>query len=48
MEVKEGGDRVREVRLVDKDNVLRTYAITFLTYDQSNRKIVAIDEEIRA
>lgn len=47
-EMKKGSERIREARLVDKDNVLRTYALTFLTYDKNNKEIVAIDEEIRS
>jgi len=46
-ETKKGSERIREARLVDKDNVLRTYALTFLTYDKNNKEIVSIDEEIR-
>lgn len=44
---KKGSERIREARLVDKKNILRTYALTFLTYDKNNKKIVCIDEEIR-
>lgn len=40
-------ERMRIARLVDKDNVLRTYALTFLTYDKSNEEIFLIDEEIK-
>jgi hypothetical protein len=47
METKKGTERIREARLVDKDNVLRTYALTFLTYDKNNKEIVTIDDEIR-
>lgn len=46
-ELKTGSERIREARLVDKENILRTYALTFLTYDKNNQEIVAIDEEIR-
>jgi hypothetical protein len=46
-EVKRGGDRIREVKLVDETGVLRTYALTFLTYDKSNQEISTIDDEIR-
>ncbi len=45
--MKKGSERIREARLVDKDNILRTYALTFLTYDKNNKEIVDIDEEIR-
>lgn len=44
---KKGSERIREARLVDKNNTLRTYALTFLTYDKTNKEIVEIDEEIR-
>lgn len=40
-------ERIREVRMIDKDNILRTYAITFLTYDKHDKNISDIDEEIR-
>jgi hypothetical protein len=33
--------------MIDKDNILRTYAITFLTYDKHDKNISDIDEEIR-
>ena len=41
-ECAEGADCIREARLVDKDNVLRTYALTFLRFDQSNEEICKI------
>ncbi len=44
---KKWSERIREARLVDKNNILRTYALTFLTYDKNNKEIVSIDEEIR-
>lgn len=46
-EIKKGTERIREARLVDEKNVLRTYALTFLTYDKSNIELVGIDDEIR-
>lgn len=46
-ETKKGGERIREARLVDENNILRTYALTFLTYNKSNVEISKIDEEIR-
>lgn len=46
-EALEGADRVREARLVDENNVLRTYALTFLTYDRNNEEILKIDDQIR-
>ncbi len=46
-EMKKGAERIREARLVDKKNILRTYALTFLTYDKGNREIADIDDEIR-
>lgn len=42
-----GIDRIREARLVDKDDVLRTYALTFLTFDKTNTELSMIDNEIR-
>jgi len=33
--------------MIDAENVLRTYAITFLTYDKNDKAITTIDEEIR-
>jgi hypothetical protein len=47
LEIQTGSERIREARLVDKENILRTYALTFLTYDKNNKEIVAIDEQIR-
>lgn len=47
MKTKKGGVRIREARLVDKYNILRTYALTFLSYDKNNKELVAIDDEIR-
>lgn len=46
-EMKRGAERIREARLVDENNVLRTYALTFLTYDKSNKELADIDDEIR-
>ncbi len=46
-EMKKGAERVREARLVDDKNILRTYALTFLTYDKRNIEIAGIDDEIR-
>ncbi len=46
-EAEPGQDRIREARLVDESNILRTYALTFLTYDRNNSEILEIDEEIR-
>ena len=46
-EIKKGTDAIREARIVDKNDILRTYALTFLTYDKENKKIVSIDDEIR-
>lgn len=46
-EAKSGSERIREARLVDENNVLRTYALTFLTYDKNDEEISAIDDEIR-
>ncbi|MFA6421936.1 MAG: hypothetical protein WCV92_00830 [Candidatus Buchananbacteria bacterium] len=44
---KKKTERTREARLVDKNNILRTYALTFLTYDTNNKELVKIDDEIR-
>jgi len=46
-ETVEGTDCIREARLVDEYNVLRTYALTFLTYDRNNEEILNIDDQIR-
>lgn len=40
-------DRLREARLVDEENILRTYALTFLTYDPEDTELLSIDDEIR-
>lgn len=47
-EAARGADCIREARLVDEKNILRTYALTFLTYDKNNEEIAKIDDEIRA
>ena len=46
-ETKKGEDRIREALLVDENNILRTYALTFLTYDKDNSELLNIDDEIR-
>lgn len=46
--IERGKERIREARLIDKENVLRTYALTFLTYDKNNKEISEIDQEIRS
>lgn len=46
-EMKKGAERIREARLVDEKNILRTYALTFLTYDKDNKELADIDDEIR-
>jgi len=46
-ESKKGAERIREARLVDEKDILRTYALTFLTYDKGNEDIANIDDEVR-
>lgn len=46
-EMKIGAERIREARLTDEKDILRTYALTFLTYDKRNDEIANIDDEIR-
>ncbi len=46
-EMKKGAERIREARLVDTEDILRTYALTFLSYDKENEEIANIDDEIR-
>jgi len=46
-ESKKGAQRIREARLVDEKDVLRTYALTFLTYDKDNEELAVIDDKIR-
>jgi hypothetical protein len=46
-EAKTGEMRIREARLVDEKDVLRTYALTFLTYDRRDADLARVDEEIR-
>ena len=38
---------IREAHLQDKENISRTYALTFLTYDKSDDLLYQIDSEIR-
>ena len=47
-ECAEGFECIREARLVDAGDILRTYALTFLTYDKKNTELVRIDAEIRS
>jgi len=44
---KDWWDRIRVCRLVDDADILRTYALTFLTYDKNNLAMVIVDNEIR-
>ncbi|HBB38476.1 MAG: hypothetical protein UV82_C0015G0002 [Candidatus Magasanikbacteria bacterium GW2011_GWD2_43_18] len=46
-EMEKKTERIREARLVDQQNILRTYALTFLTYDKDRTEIASIDDEIR-
>lgn len=46
-EVLKHDNQIREVHMLDKDNISRTYALTFLTFDPSNSEIVKIDQEIK-
>lgn len=46
-EVEPGQDCIREARIIDKNNILRTYALTFLTYDRNDSEILTIDEKIK-
>lgn len=46
-EMRRGAERIREARLVDRNGISRTYALTFLTYDRGNEEIAKIDDEIR-
>ena len=40
-------DRIRVARLVDRNNICRTFAITFLTYDKCNQLLLKIDSNIK-
>ena len=44
---KKGAERIREAKLVDNEEITRTYALTFLTYDKGNAELADIDDEIR-
>jgi hypothetical protein len=46
-EVLRHNNEVREVHMLDKDNISRTYAITFFTFDRNNEEIIKIDKEIK-
>lgn len=46
-EVLRHDDKIREVHMLDKNNISRTYALTFLTFDRDNEEIAKIDKEIR-
>lgn len=46
-ESKPGQDRIREAKLCDNENICRTYALTFLTYDKHVKEMSYIDNEIR-
>ncbi len=46
-EVIRHDDEVREVKMIDESGISRTYALTFFTFDRSNKEVLAIDEEIK-
>lgn len=46
-EVLRHDEETREVHMLDKDNISRTYALTFFAFDRSNLEIAKIDEEIK-
>lgn len=46
-EMNQGAEGIREARLVDEEDILRTYALTFLTYDKANKELADIDDVIR-
>jgi hypothetical protein len=46
-EVLKHNDEIREAYMLDEDNICRTYALTFLTFDRSNQKIMKIDQELK-
>ena len=47
-EVLRHDDEIREAHLVDQHGVSRTYALTFLTFDQKDKEISDINELIKA
>lgn len=40
-------NEVREVHMLDENNISRTYAVTFFTFDRNNEEIFKIDNEIK-
>lgn len=40
-------NEVREVHMLDENNISRTYAVTFFTFDRNNKDIFEIDNEIK-
>jgi len=46
-EVLRHDPEVREVHIEDNNDVSRTYALTFFTFDRGNEEIVKIDDEIK-
>ncbi len=45
--VPKGTERLRRARLVDDMDILRTYGLTFLAFDENEQALVSIDAEIR-
>jgi len=40
-------NEVREMHMLDENNISRTYAVTFFTFDRNNEEILKIDNEIK-
>lgn len=46
-EILRHDDSIREVHMLDKNNISRTYAVTFLTFDKENIELCDINKEIK-
>jgi hypothetical protein len=46
-EVIKHDDQIREVHMLDKDDISRTYALTFFTFDKNNKEVSEINEKIK-
>jgi hypothetical protein len=46
-EVLRHDKNIREVHMLDKGNISRTYALTFINFDRNNKTLAEIDEKIK-
>ncbi len=46
-EVLRHDSEVREIHMLDKNNISRTYALTFINFDRKNKTLLEIDQKIQ-